>query len=107
MLSLTGGDGGIMRNQPHLDCDLPRRSVSIRANKEQPTRVRQPFLIDSTQYPHRVVHMLKNSAIATLEASTQVMLGKNSRSLLVKSPLKLPNSNALPIRNRGLNDSIM
>ena len=60
MLGLSRRDRRIMSNQPHLDGDLPRRGIGIRAHQEEPATFGQPLVVDALQHQHRIIQMFQH-----------------------------------------------
>ena len=60
MLGLGRRHGGVVGDQPHLDGDLPRRSVGVGADQEEAPAIGQPFVIDALQHTDRIVEMFEH-----------------------------------------------
>lgn len=60
MFRFCRGDRRIMRDQPHLDRNLPRWRIGIRAYQEEAPAFGQPFIVNPLEHTHRIVKMLQH-----------------------------------------------
>ena len=60
MIGFSRRDGRVMRDQSHLDRNLPGRRIGVGTHQEEPPFFGEPFVIDSFQNPHRIIEMLQH-----------------------------------------------